>query len=97
MKGALSIIDISKRLSEGKNLVELVWVRTNKYICNLLNMSFFSYKYFNPNLPIRFKFAQCLVLHFGDSWVEKHHLGLSDEVTLTVPRSAKLTTRIKPY
>ncbi|MBW0499182.1 hypothetical protein O181_038897 [Austropuccinia psidii MF-1] len=73
VKGALSLIDISKRLSEGKNLVEPVWLHTNK-----------------------FEFAQFLVLDFGDSWVEKRGLGSSDEVTLSVPRSAKLTTRIDP-
>ncbi|MBW0465755.1 hypothetical protein O181_005470 [Austropuccinia psidii MF-1] len=41
VKGSLSLIDISKGLSEGKNLVEPVWLHTNKYICNLLNKIFF--------------------------------------------------------
>ncbi|MBW0550584.1 hypothetical protein O181_090299 [Austropuccinia psidii MF-1] len=89
VKGALSLIDISKKLSEGKNLVEPVWLRTNKYICNLLNKSFFSSESFNPTVPLRFEFAQCLVLDFGDSWVAKRGLGSSDEVTLTVPREVK--------
>ncbi|MBW0591103.1 hypothetical protein O181_130818, partial [Austropuccinia psidii MF-1] len=31
VKGALSLIDISEKLSEGKNLVEPVWLRTNKF------------------------------------------------------------------
>ncbi|MBW0545406.1 hypothetical protein O181_085121 [Austropuccinia psidii MF-1] len=97
VKRALSLIDISKRLSEGKNPVELVSLRTNKYICNLLNRSFFSSESFNPTVPLRFEFSQCLVLDFGDSWVEKQGLGSSDEVTLTVPRSAKLTTKIDPF
>ncbi|MBW0582699.1 hypothetical protein O181_122414 [Austropuccinia psidii MF-1] len=44
-----------------------------------------------------FEFKQCLVLDFGDSWVEKRGLGSSDEVTFTVPRSAKRTTRIDPF
>ncbi|MBW0538313.1 hypothetical protein O181_078028 [Austropuccinia psidii MF-1] len=57
VKGALSLIDISKRLSEGKNLVEPVWLHTNKYICNLLNKSFFSSESFNPTLPLRFEFS----------------------------------------
>ncbi|MBW0574001.1 hypothetical protein O181_113716 [Austropuccinia psidii MF-1] len=35
--------------------------------------------------------------NFGDAWVAKRNLGSSDEVTLTVPRSAKLTTRIDPF
>ncbi|MBW0494486.1 hypothetical protein O181_034201 [Austropuccinia psidii MF-1] len=82
---------------EGKNLVEPVWLRTNKYICNLLNKSFFSSESFNPTVPLRFEFARCLVLDFGDAWVAKRGLGSSDEVTLTVPRSAKLTTRIDPF
>ncbi|MBW0590434.1 hypothetical protein O181_130149 [Austropuccinia psidii MF-1] len=97
VKGSLSVIEISKKLSEGKNLVELVWLRTNKYICVLLNKSFFSSESFNPTLPLRFEFARCLVLDFGNAWVAKHGLGSSDEVTLTVPRSAKLTTRIDPF
>ncbi|MBW0561072.1 hypothetical protein O181_100787 [Austropuccinia psidii MF-1] len=97
VKGALSLIDILKRLSEGKNLVEPVWLRTNKYICSLLKKSFFSSESFNPTVPLRFEFEKCLVLDFGDSWVEKRSLGSSDEVTLTVPRSAKLTTRIEPF
>ncbi|MBW0539828.1 hypothetical protein O181_079543 [Austropuccinia psidii MF-1] len=97
VKGALSLIDISKELSEGKNLVELVWLCTHKYICNLLNKSFFSSESFNPTVPLRFELAQCLVLDFGDAWVAKHGLGSSDEVTLTVPRSPKLTTRIDPF
>ncbi|MBW0586430.1 hypothetical protein O181_126145 [Austropuccinia psidii MF-1] len=86
VKGALSLIDISEKLSEGKNLVEPVWLCTNKYICNLLNKSFFSSESFNPTVPLRFEFAQCLVLDFGDAWVAKRGLGSSDEVTLTVPR-----------
>ncbi|MBW0594085.1 hypothetical protein O181_133800 [Austropuccinia psidii MF-1] len=57
VKGALSLIDISKKLSEGKNLVEPVWLCTNKYICNLLNKSFFSSESFNPTVPLRFEFA----------------------------------------
>ncbi|MBW0539707.1 hypothetical protein O181_079422 [Austropuccinia psidii MF-1] len=97
VKGALSLIAISKRLSEGKNLVELVWLRTYNYICNLLNKSFFSSESFNPTVPLRFEFAQCLVLDFGDAWVEKRGLGSSDEVTLTVPRAAKFTTSIDPF
>ncbi|MBW0572064.1 hypothetical protein O181_111779 [Austropuccinia psidii MF-1] len=97
VKGALSLIDISAKLSEGKNLVEPVWLRTNKYICNLLNKSFFSSESFNPTVPLRFDFARCLVLDFGDAWVANRGLGSSDEVTLTVPRSAKLTTRIDPF
>ncbi|MBW0542049.1 hypothetical protein O181_081764 [Austropuccinia psidii MF-1] len=71
---------------ECKNLVEPVWQRTNKYICNLVNKSFFSSESFNPNVPLRFEFARCLVLHFGDAWVAKRVLGSSDEVTLNVPR-----------
>ncbi|MBW0542425.1 hypothetical protein O181_082140 [Austropuccinia psidii MF-1] len=85
VKGALSLINIAKNLSEGKALVEPVWLRTNKYICNLLNKSFFSSESFNPTVPLRFEFARCLVLDFGDAWVAKRGLGLSDEVTLTVP------------
>ncbi|MBW0487973.1 hypothetical protein O181_027688 [Austropuccinia psidii MF-1] len=73
----------------GKNLVEPVWLHTNKYICDLLNKSFFSSEYFNPTLPLRFEFAQCLVLDFGDAWVAKRSLGSSDEVTLTVHREVK--------
>ncbi|MBW0586872.1 hypothetical protein O181_126587, partial [Austropuccinia psidii MF-1] len=69
----------------GKNLVEPVWLHTNKYICNLLNKSFFSSESFNPTVPLRFEFARCLVLDFGDAWVAKRGLGSSDEVTLTVP------------
>ncbi|MBW0538192.1 hypothetical protein O181_077907 [Austropuccinia psidii MF-1] len=69
----------------GKNLVEPVWLRTNKYIYNLLNKSFFSSESFNPTLPYRFEFEQCLVLDFGDAWVAKHGPGSSDEVTLAVP------------
>ncbi|MBW0498627.1 hypothetical protein O181_038342 [Austropuccinia psidii MF-1] len=57
VKGDLSLIDISKRLSEGKNLLELVWLCTNKYICNLLNKSFFSSESFNPTVTLRFEFA----------------------------------------
>ncbi|MBW0503466.1 hypothetical protein O181_043181 [Austropuccinia psidii MF-1] len=83
-KGALSLIDISKRLSEGKNLVEPVWLRINKYICNLLNKCFFSSESFNPIVTLRFEFAQCSVLDFGDAWVEMRGLGSSYEVTLTV-------------
>ncbi|MBW0525119.1 hypothetical protein O181_064834 [Austropuccinia psidii MF-1] len=94
VKGALSLIDISKRLSEDKNLVEPVWLCTNKYICDLLNKGFFSYEYFNLTVPLRFEFSRCLVLEFGHAWVEKQGLDSSDEVKLTVPRSAKLTTRI---
>ncbi|MBW0482789.1 hypothetical protein O181_022504 [Austropuccinia psidii MF-1] len=94
VKGALSLIEISKRLSEGKNLVELVWLHTNKYICTLLDKSFFSSEYFNPTVPLRFEFAQCLILDFGDSWVEKCGFASNEEVTLTVSRSAKPTTRI---
>ncbi|MBW0481315.1 hypothetical protein O181_021030 [Austropuccinia psidii MF-1] len=97
VKRALSLIDISKRRSEGKTLVEPVWLCTNNYIFSLLNKSFFSSESFNPTLPLRFEFAQCLLLDFGDAWVEKGGLGLSDEVTLTVPRSDKLTTRIDPF
>ncbi|MBW0548640.1 hypothetical protein O181_088355 [Austropuccinia psidii MF-1] len=97
VKGVLSLIDISKRLSEGKNMVEPVWLCTNKYICNLLNKSFLSSESFSPTVPLRFEFAQFFVLEFGDSWVEKRGLGSIDEVTLTVPRSAKLTTRIDPF
>ncbi|MBW0576599.1 hypothetical protein O181_116314, partial [Austropuccinia psidii MF-1] len=73
----------------GKNLVKPVWLRTNKYICNLLNKSFFSSESFNPTVPLRFEFARCLVLDFGDAWVAKRGLGSSDEVTLTVPREVK--------
>ncbi|MBW0585157.1 hypothetical protein O181_124872 [Austropuccinia psidii MF-1] len=58
VKGALSLIDISKKLSEGENLVEPVWLHTNKYICNLLNKCFFSTESFNPTVPLRFEFAQ---------------------------------------
>ncbi|MBW0509252.1 hypothetical protein O181_048967 [Austropuccinia psidii MF-1] len=94
VKGALSLIDISNKLSEGKDLVEPVWLGTNKYICNLLNKSFISSESFNPTVPLRFEFAQCLLLDFGDAWVAKRSLCSSDEVTLTVPRSARLTTRI---
>ncbi|MBW0494616.1 hypothetical protein O181_034331 [Austropuccinia psidii MF-1] len=97
VKGVLSLIDISKRRLEGKTLVESVWLCTNKYIRHLLNKSFFSSESFNPTVPLRFEFAQFLVLYFGDAWVEKRCLGSSDEVTLTVPRSAKLTTRIDPF
>ncbi|MBW0534942.1 hypothetical protein O181_074657 [Austropuccinia psidii MF-1] len=89
VKGALSPIDISEKPSEGKNLVEPVWLRTNKYICNLPNKSFFSSESFNPAVPLRFEFAQCLVLDFGDAWVAKRGLVSSDEVTLTVPREVK--------
>ncbi|MBW0545629.1 hypothetical protein O181_085344 [Austropuccinia psidii MF-1] len=96
VKGALSLIDISEKPLEGKNLVEPVWLRTNKYICNLLNKSVFSSESFTPTVPLRFEFSQCLELEFGDAWVAKRVLGSSDEVTLTVPRSAKLTTRIDP-
>ncbi|MBW0557156.1 hypothetical protein O181_096871 [Austropuccinia psidii MF-1] len=74
---------------EGKNLVEPVWLFTNKYICYLLDKSFFSSESFNPTVPLKFEFAQCLVLDFGDAWVAKHGLGSSDEVTLTVPREVK--------
>ncbi|MBW0559541.1 hypothetical protein O181_099256 [Austropuccinia psidii MF-1] len=97
VKGALSLIEISKIPSEGKNLVEPVWLCTNKYIWNLLNKSFFSSEYFNPTVPLRFEFLQCLVLEFGDDLVEKHNLGSSDEVRLTVLRSPKITTRIEPF
>ncbi|MBW0480883.1 hypothetical protein O181_020598 [Austropuccinia psidii MF-1] len=97
VKGALSLTDISKRLSEGKNLVELGWLHTNRYICYLLNKSFLSSESFNPTLNYRLEFAQCLILDFGDAWVEKHSLGSSAKVTLTVPRSAGLTTRIEPF
>ncbi|MBW0486649.1 hypothetical protein O181_026364 [Austropuccinia psidii MF-1] len=97
VKGALSLIGISKRLSEVQNLVDPVWLHTNKYICNLLNKNFFSSESFNPTVPLRFEFEQCFLLDFGDAWVEKHSLGSSYEVTLTVPRSAKLTTRIEPF
>ncbi|MBW0512012.1 hypothetical protein O181_051727 [Austropuccinia psidii MF-1] len=97
VKGALSIIDISKRLSQGKNLVEPVGLGTNKYICNILNKSFFSSESFHPTVPIRFGFSRCLVLDFGVSLVEKHSLGSSDEVTLNLPRSAELTPRIEPF
>ncbi|MBW0506079.1 hypothetical protein O181_045794 [Austropuccinia psidii MF-1] len=34
VKGALSLIDISKRLSLGKNLVQQVWLCANNDICN---------------------------------------------------------------
>ncbi|MBW0581163.1 hypothetical protein O181_120878 [Austropuccinia psidii MF-1] len=74
VKGALSLIAISKRLSEGKDLVETVWLRTSKYICSLLNKSFFSSESFNPTVPLRFEFSQFLVLEFGDAWVEKQVL-----------------------
>ncbi|MBW0481132.1 hypothetical protein O181_020847 [Austropuccinia psidii MF-1] len=57
VKGALSVIDISEKLSEGKNLVEPVWLHTNKYICNLLNKSFFSSESFNHTVPLRFEIA----------------------------------------
>ncbi|MBW0583557.1 hypothetical protein O181_123272 [Austropuccinia psidii MF-1] len=57
VKGAVSLIDISEKLSEGKNLVEQVCLHTNKYICNLLNKSFFSSESFNPAVPLRFEFA----------------------------------------
>ncbi|MBW0489366.1 hypothetical protein O181_029081 [Austropuccinia psidii MF-1] len=57
VKGALSLIDISKKLSEGKTLVEPVWLHTNKYICNLLNKRLFSSESFNPTVPLRFEFA----------------------------------------
>ncbi|MBW0553348.1 hypothetical protein O181_093063 [Austropuccinia psidii MF-1] len=97
VKGALSLIDITEKPSEGKNLVEPVWLHTNKYKCNLMNKIFFSSESSNPTVPLRFEFAQCLVLDFGDAWVAKHGLGSSDEVTLTVPRSAKLKTRIDPF
>ncbi|MBW0581446.1 hypothetical protein O181_121161, partial [Austropuccinia psidii MF-1] len=52
---------------------------------SLLNKSVFSSNSVNPTVPLRFEFAQCLVLDFGDAWVVKRGLGLSDEVTLTVP------------
>ncbi|MBW0493210.1 hypothetical protein O181_032925 [Austropuccinia psidii MF-1] len=94
VKGALSLIDISEKLSEGKILVEPVWLRTNKYICSLGNKDFFSSESFNPTVPLRFEFSQCFVLDFGDAWVAKRGLGSSDEVTLTLPRSAELRTRI---
>ncbi|MBW0584115.1 hypothetical protein O181_123830 [Austropuccinia psidii MF-1] len=97
VKGALLLIDISEKPSEGKNLVEPVRLHTNKYICDLLNKSFFSSESFNPIVHLRFEFARCLVLDFGDAWVAKCGLGLSDEVTLTLPRSASLTTRIYPF
>ncbi|MBW0591926.1 hypothetical protein O181_131641 [Austropuccinia psidii MF-1] len=57
VKGALSLIDISKKLSEGKNLVEPVWLRSNKYLCSLLNTSFFSLESFSPTVPLRFELA----------------------------------------
>ncbi|MBW0561856.1 hypothetical protein O181_101571 [Austropuccinia psidii MF-1] len=41
--------------------------------------------------------AFCAVGTFGDAWVAKRGLGSRDELTLTVPRSAKLTTRIDPF
>ncbi|MBW0462378.1 hypothetical protein O181_002093 [Austropuccinia psidii MF-1] len=82
-------IDISEKISEDKNLVEPVWLCTNQYICNLLNQGSFSSESFNPTVPLRFEFAQCLVLDFGDAWVAKRGLGLSDEVTLTVPREVE--------
>ncbi|MBW0572043.1 hypothetical protein O181_111758 [Austropuccinia psidii MF-1] len=82
---------------DAKNLVEPVWLRTNKYICNLLNKRFFSSESLNPTVPLRLEFARFLVLDFGDAWVAKCSLGSCDEVTMTVPRSAKLTTRIDPF
>ncbi|MBW0487617.1 hypothetical protein O181_027332 [Austropuccinia psidii MF-1] len=94
VKGALSLIEISKRLSEGKHLVEPLCLCTNKYICSLLNKTFFSSESSNPAVTLRFEFSQCLVSDFGDSWVEKRSLRSSDEVTLTVPSSTKLTARI---
>ncbi|MBW0526313.1 hypothetical protein O181_066028 [Austropuccinia psidii MF-1] len=57
VKGDLSAINISKRHSEGKNLVEPVWLHTNNYMCNLLNESFFSSESFSPNVTLRFEFA----------------------------------------
>ncbi|MBW0551015.1 hypothetical protein O181_090730 [Austropuccinia psidii MF-1] len=54
--GALSLIDISEKLSDSKNLVELVWLRTKKYIFSLLNKSFFSSECFNPTVRLRFEF-----------------------------------------
>ncbi|MBW0538992.1 hypothetical protein O181_078707 [Austropuccinia psidii MF-1] len=97
IKGALSLIEISEKLLEGRNLVEPVWLHTNTYVWNLLNKSFFSSESFNPTVPLRFELGQCLVLDFGDALVAKCGLGLSDEVTVTVPRSAKPTTRIDPF
>ncbi|MBW0483523.1 hypothetical protein O181_023238 [Austropuccinia psidii MF-1] len=89
VKRALSLIDISKKLPEGKDLVEPVWLRTNKYISNILKKRFFSLESFNPTVPLRFELAQFLAIDFGDSWVAKLGLGSSNEVTLTVPREVK--------
>ncbi|MBW0490213.1 hypothetical protein O181_029928 [Austropuccinia psidii MF-1] len=57
VKGALSPIEISERLSEGKILVEPVWLHTNKYLFNLPNKSFFSSESFTATVPLRFEFA----------------------------------------
>ncbi|MBW0466227.1 hypothetical protein O181_005942 [Austropuccinia psidii MF-1] len=85
VKGALSLIEISENLSEVKSLVEPVRLHTNNYICNLLNKSFLSSESFDPTVPPRFEIARLWVLDLGDAWVAKRGLGLSDEVTLTVP------------